>query len=551
LKVAVLFLLLTAAATFPLANVFRPALPDSDDAQFTVWRISWVAHQLRSDPAHLFDGNIFHPASNTLAYSDAMLVVAVAGAPLIWAGVHPIVVHNLLLLAAILSSALASYALCKALTGDRLAAIFGGVVFALAPYRMAHIGHLELQWATFMPLTLLVLHRVGGAGRSRDRPLHTRGVAAGLRTGRVSAGILAGILLALQGLASLYYFAFFGIYLAAWSMLMLVASAREARWPMLRTLAVAGVTAVVVIAPYLAIYAAARQTLGPREQTEIQQFSATPADYARVSGESETYPSGPLDAQDERSLFPGIAAIALALCGIAIGRGPLRFVYAVLAMLAVDLSFGSNGLLYPLLLRALPALSSLRAPARFGVLVLLSLSVLSAIGLSAVTRRLAARTRAIAVAVVILIALAEYWSAPIGTRRLPLEPPNVYRQLAAEPDAVVLELPVPDPARLWGSETTHELMSIYHWRPLINGYSGHAPEDYIVMLETIRDGTPERISARLQSLGVNTLVLHEKLYGADGFTQALNFWANLPGAGPPQAFVDPVDPAVLIPLGKQ
>ena len=49
-----------------------------------------------------------------------------------------------------------------------------------------------------------------------------------------------------------------------------------------------------------------------------------------------------------------------------------------MVVLSVDLSFGSNGLLYPLLLDAVPTLTSLRAPARFGAFVILSLSVLTA-----------------------------------------------------------------------------------------------------------------------------------------------------------------------------
>ena len=46
---------------------------DIGDPLLSTWRLSWFAHQLPRDPAHLFDGNIFYPAKNTLAFSDAML----------------------------------------------------------------------------------------------------------------------------------------------------------------------------------------------------------------------------------------------------------------------------------------------------------------------------------------------------------------------------------------------------------------------------------------------------------------------------------------------
>ena len=76
-----------------------------DDAFFNIWRLSWLAHQLVHQPTALFDANIFYPARHTFAYSDAMLLVGLAGAPFLWAGVPPAVVHNGLLIAAFATSA--------------------------------------------------------------------------------------------------------------------------------------------------------------------------------------------------------------------------------------------------------------------------------------------------------------------------------------------------------------------------------------------------------------------------------------------------------------
>ena len=40
--------------------------------------MSWVAHSLTTAPLSLFDANIFHPARQTLTYSDNFLLQAIA-----------------------------------------------------------------------------------------------------------------------------------------------------------------------------------------------------------------------------------------------------------------------------------------------------------------------------------------------------------------------------------------------------------------------------------------------------------------------------------------
>ena len=141
---AVLFILVACATTYPLVRLDQPQVPNADDSYFNIWRLAWVAHQLRIEPSTLFDANIFHPARKTLAYSDAMLALGVAGAPAIWFGVHPVVVHNLLMMASFVVAALGAFVLCRHLTKSTAAGIVGGLIFGFAPYRFAHIMHLEL-----------------------------------------------------------------------------------------------------------------------------------------------------------------------------------------------------------------------------------------------------------------------------------------------------------------------------------------------------------------------------------------------------------------------
>jgi len=79
-------LAVAALMTWPLVtglgHLGRTA--NSGDARVSVWNVAWVAHALLTDPADLFDANIFHPHRNTLAFSEANIVAGAAAVPVWW-----------------------------------------------------------------------------------------------------------------------------------------------------------------------------------------------------------------------------------------------------------------------------------------------------------------------------------------------------------------------------------------------------------------------------------------------------------------------------------
>jgi len=140
---AAVFTILTIVFTWPQALHWL-SVPDFIDTYFSLWRIGWIAHQLTVDPRHLFDANIFYPLHDTLAYSDAVLLQGLAGAPLIWMGVPTVVVYNLLILSAFVLSGLGAFLLVRDLTGSSAAGLVGGIVFAFAPFRFDHCSPRKL-----------------------------------------------------------------------------------------------------------------------------------------------------------------------------------------------------------------------------------------------------------------------------------------------------------------------------------------------------------------------------------------------------------------------
>ena len=94
-------------------------VPDLGDPLFSMWRMGWVFHQLGGDPRPLFDANIFHPEPLTFTYSDSMLLPAAIGAPLLAIG--PAARRSpttCLFLSGFLLSGIATYVLIEGLLGS-------------------------------------------------------------------------------------------------------------------------------------------------------------------------------------------------------------------------------------------------------------------------------------------------------------------------------------------------------------------------------------------------------------------------------------------------
>ncbi len=356
--VPALFLALTALMTWQqLASPY--AVGDTGDPLFSIWRLSWVAHQLPRDPLRLFDANIFYPELRTLAYSDAMLATALLAAPLLWLGVHQILVYNIVLLVSFAASGVAMYALARELTGDRAAAFVAGVAFAFYPFRFEHYSHLELQMTFWMPLALLMMHRTMRTGRARD-------------------GAVTGLLAALQTLSSLYC----GLFLlVVMGVVWLATGGLRPGGRRLVPWLVAAAVLVVLVLPIAVPYLENRGQLGERPDWEARIYSATPRSYVVAHVRSRFY-GGLLDGprMPEASLFPGIAVVALALAGAWPRLTRSRAAYALAALVAFDGSLGLNGIVFPTLRDALLPFRGLRVPARFSILVGLSLSVLAGYG---------------------------------------------------------------------------------------------------------------------------------------------------------------------------
>lgn len=466
---------------------------EHQDVFFNMWRLGWIAHALRSAPGALFDGNIFYPEPRTLTLSDAMLVEGLVGAPLLWAGLPPVLVHNLLLLGAIVASASGMFVLARHLTGSRGAAIAAGTIFAFVPYRFEHYMHMELQWTVWMPWAFWALHRA-------------------TETGRLHYGLLTGTFVSLQMLSSIYYGVFLAVLIAPAGIALLMSVPRDARLSRLRVLSAGALLAVVVCGAYAQPYLVTREAVGGRSQSEIVMFSARPSNYLVATPDNVMY--GEMYAargRPERRLFPGLLAIALALFGVLLRPSWVPLLYLGGLVAAFELSLGLSGYSYRFLYEHVSIFHGFRAMARLGIFVVFFLAVLAAYGLAAASTAWPRARGALAVAALVVLVF-EYRVRPLGLIRYPNEAPPLYAWLAGQPPGVVAELPMPVPEALPGIDARYTYLSLFHRQPIVNGYSGFAPKSYLDRIDAVRGFPDDRAIARLRTDNVRYLVVHMRDY---------------------------------------
>jgi hypothetical protein len=473
-------------------------VPDRGDPLLSMWMLAWVAHQLPAHPLHLFDANIFYPAIGTLAYSDATLLPGLICAPFLWAGVPVAVMHGVLFCASFVLAGVMMALLARAVTGRTVPALVAGILFAFSPYRLSTYSHLQMQGVFLMPLALLFLLRTLEHGRRRD-------------------GWWLGASVAGQALWSVYLATYLCVGLAV------VFAGRwlaghfqlRARW---RALGPAVVVALAILGPYSVPYWMARHAVGERPRDEVRNFSAEASDFLGVNEMDVLY--GPIFHRNtivERQLFPGVAPLVLAAVALVPPVAPLAAVSGAAALVAVDASLGMNGTTFRALYDIAAPVRALRVPARFAAVVGLFLALMSAIGLARLSDRWPTNWLARA-ATVALIALALVEGLPaLELSPPPLTAPGIYRALAADPGAPIVDLPLPQTDAEYWIDPTYMYYSTFHWHPLLNGYSGFVPTWYARLVVASRELPSDDALRVFRQAGARYLVLHREFYHANRY----------------------------------
>jgi hypothetical protein len=503
---ALVFVLLAIVHTWPLVTAPGTlSRNDNGDAELNEWILAWVAHQLPRHPLQLFQGNIFYPAKDVLAFSEPLIVPGLMVAPASWLGASPVMAMNLAILIGLVLTGLATYVLAYAWTRDRLASIVAGSLFAFNAHTLTRLPHAQAFHAYGLPLSLLL------ADRLIAEPTAPKAIAL-------------GVCMAMMGYTSGYFVVFASIMIAV-VIVVRIGECLRRIGPITAMFALAAITTSLLMEPLLILYrrVAVEQHM-TRSLAEVGHFSATSSEYLAAAGRvhfstwSAGFFSNAVDA-----LFPGVVGILLSLTALwfAIHRRDDRTKVAMvlaIGLVGFVLSLGLHTPLYGWLYQVFPPMRGLRAAARFGNLFLLAIALLAAIGLARLRQGFGGqathrRWAAVAVAAVVLVNL-EALRAPYEYRRWS-GIPEIYRLLANEPGKVVLaEVPFYPPGAIF-KNADYVLNSTAHWRPLMNGYSGYIPSTYLDVAGLLQYFPEARAFPLLNANGVTHIMFHPDRWGRD------------------------------------
>ncbi len=558
--VLLLFFILAVVFTWPLIlHVHNGVLGGHGDPLLNSWILSWDAKTFFTNPSQLFQGNIIYPSRGVGAYSEIMLTLGILAAPVLWIFRNPIIAYNFLIFFGFVFSAFGCYLLIKELTGSRWGGIAGGIFFAFCPFKISQLSHLQILFTAFLPFMLLYLFRYLRQGRKRNLFLFALFF---LLQSLVSWHYLIFCSLAV-GLLWVWT-ALFSRTGTEWRRLAWVVVASVIVGLLLIPFALPYLGAHDRLPGFeRSLFETQLYSARPVDYLRVMPYSPIYAD--------APFPFQPGDLGSEFILYPGMAVLVLAAAGLLLRgrrrsdpevfdsysfrRGALFFL--ILTVLSFILTFGPSvggvtNFIYKIPYN-LGIFRFIRVPTRFFILLALGLAVLAGYGVAKLAVRLDSRFarnnggrsastaaentgnsggnwrvgRITAIALILILTLEIVGFNHVVFDKLPVwgSVPPVYSWLREQGDVSVIELPTDPLDSGWRYDREMEIapenvlsyfshegilmyLSTYHWKKLVNGYSGYEPYSYRRTITEMQGFPSRRTVDLLQGLGVDYVIWH-------------------------------------------
>lgn len=547
-----LFLSLSTLALLPLALNISTALDNDSDQLVAIWSLLLMGEKLLFSPAHLYEAPVHYPHGDALRTGYCAYIPAIIYYSVFLLVRQPIATYNILYIGSIAMNGFCMYAFVYYLTGRRFPGFVAGMVYALCPMRFGSWGFVAQQSTYWMPLSFLFLAKFFDAESVRGERR------------RYIYFVLGLFFYLLQFLSDMTTGLFFAL-----AFFPFIFFEMGRRWRGLRvTTAAAVVFGVVVlcgmivlaVSPYLRLSRERGEGGLSRRFDEIEQQAADIASYVNPPPSSILYGgvfrkiSRYFPDQATPAHFPGIAAYALAVCGIVTvlprgrrvvirigGRGytlfPLfkvRFcrdslvwfffflwLASILFTLGPEVRVLGRGICagpYIFIYKIFPPIRTIRAIYWMGIVALFSVSVLAGYGAEVLTRNAIKKKTLLAVCIVVVL-LAELMAYPPTTYGWPYihmdrEVPEVYRWLDRQgDDSPIIELPMPwEPdeveAGSYGLDSEYAYWTLFHNRKTVNCYVGSPWPEYKVIVDQMKLFPSRETIDILRFLGVRYVILH-------------------------------------------
>jgi len=475
---AILFILTASLVTWPMVISSRAF--DNADTLFNTWLISWNIHAVSSlqNPLH---PPVFLGQEDAYGRNDLMLTQSITALPLTLFGTQPLRTHNILFVLWLAFAGFAVFLLGLDVGLNRVGGIFAGIAFICLSFFQGHLWHLQLMSTG---LGILAIRQ-----------------GLGYLNGNRKVWIV-GLLILLQGMASLYYWYFINFAMMLMVIWALLKKDKRIVLHLFLWIAVGNLLLLPLLINHFAN--AAAFGMDSVASSDIAAFFF-PWDTSFLFGGFR-----PDFLTGEAAFWPGIAVLAGALLWVIRTRmlQPVKNLSFLMLMAGFFLIFSLGPVLVvwgnalaPAPFRFfgwLPGMSSIRLPSRAAFLFLLPFVLIAG--------RTLGRRKWVA-GLGIALCLLEVVPVKLGmieTEPDPWHPwiaENDVQRVVYLPLSLNMERPEKECKRLFGS--------ILHYTPTVNGYSTSLPDGYAETAAILNTWPSPEADSLLSELQIDCVILRD------------------------------------------
>ena len=534
------FIVLTFVFTYPLILKIRSCIPGTyttDESFAWLSYFWWIKYAFQHHLAEMYYSAIAFPFGIDLS---KQILQPFCHFYIKWLSIFTgnVSSYNIQVLLSFILSGITMFYLAFALTKDKVASLFAGIIYSFCPYHFARAWqHLSLSQIQWMPLYILTLIKL------REQPDNKR-------------MFLSIIALSLVISFEFHYTYFMYIATAFFLLYCFISYKKSGKqyWGFLKMSLIVMIVGIIIIfstsaGMFLKKAISQRKTTQPAVWGIVRPFddlfaqSARPLSYLLPSTAhpvlgkfTEGFVGTSIygESLTEHALYLGWIPLILAFIAfrrwkerrkpirsgtVPCGNSPCSkddfyigfFVFlAIVAWLFSQPPWWEIGPLkiYMPSFFMYKILPMIRAYCRFGILVMLAIAVLAAFGLKFVLERFRAKkTKAAVASLFFIFVLFEFWNYPpfkiIEVGRVP----QVYYWLKDEPSGIVIaEYPL-------DAGSPNELYKFYqatHEKKMINGTTPYSYANKVA--KTIVKLSAQNSAGILKGMGVNYVLVHNESY---------------------------------------
>jgi hypothetical protein len=480
------------------------ALVNAGDDILITWIIGQHIEKIPGDLPNIFDGNIFYPYKNTLAYSDFFLPSALIAYVPVKLTQLPILGYNLNLLVGQALTIAVLYLWFLEITKNKLSSLVASVAFGVSQIRIHYYAHLQMWSLQWFLLASWMFWKFTHLKKTRFL-------------------YLSGFFIVIQFWESVLPVYFF-ITIAGFILL----TNRQVLKNNWKHFLGAFVLVVILIFPLLKTYLQVSTELGvARSIRDAAHFSMSLDDVWRAyfsPGLYLVFIISLLTVSDKifgknKVMF---WLLSVMLFGFIMSLGPVLkwegSTFKIFDKLFLPLPYGFFYFM-------VPGFTALRTPLRW-----FWLSGFAASGMiSVILSFYKSKVNNLVFIGLFFIALLGGRKVPVvATASAPSDYPRVYEFIESLPKDVVLELPI----YTWGQgESAKEefwrmLYSLKHKKELVNGFTGLMPEERQELIGEIENDFPDPgLILKLSNIGVDYVVVHKDKIN-DGKIKEIKIWGE-------------------------